>query len=779
MSDKDIKVIEYVNSIKWLTPQQKAKIVASATTIEDVSIMLKVLSSEADFKADTSVDNSTNSVWQNKTNTNSNPQDFSPTFSSSSAEGKPVVKSQNEPEIVRQNFFANTPHRNALSSSGKKYYPNGVLQESTEKELNGNGKLANERIKEYDEKGKITQIKFNEYSDNERLLLRETSEMYDKNEALLYKKSVNYKYDSQERAIEEMGENYDENGKPVKSYITKNEPNEKGYMVKVKTDRYSMDGTHVSSETYKSELIKKDNINKSADIVYDKDGKISKKIVNDTYYSEKGKEIKSDWQFYEKDNIVQQQVTEYGEDGVQTRQTIQKYNKNSIVERTVDENDKFSSSITEKFDDGKITDKKTTTSIYDYNGNKIKETIADRDADGKFLSKEVISRRFKTNQKNPDGIVPEVNVVVEKYNEKNKLINKTVNTIQRDSEDFRTSETTNIYNGSGILKENIHTKYKARSGMDFPVSQIKTKYKGGKIFSTETIQKSEVSGEYNYKTQGGKENVANFIDVKKSENGANIIKKFESPDGTKTDYQYSEDNKGNTKLLYKIIDKNGIELMSTAREYQKVSDKLSISKVDGKEYRIETENNKINVFDVTNKKSTQIDLDKLVKGNNVELKNVIKGQPGDILIGLSKEINKIGADVDNGSYSRNEEEYITSDNEPSTIAHEYGHSVDSAPNEVNENVFKISENEDFMKIFSEEQKNFKNSSVESEQEAFSYLEDLNEFVAEAKMVTTTRNDKDCNAMRGIILMKNFPKSISVANKLLKETEASDKQKKVL
>jgi len=795
---KDIKLLDYINSLTWLTPQQKSKIAASATTMEDVSIMLKEMPpapSSGDLKNSSFITSGTpnqggefnNSVWQNKTNSDSD--GFTSTVSPSSVVTKATPESNNE--VAKLNFFADTnftadsPSRDAMRSSEKQYYKNGALKEQTEKEPNEKGKLVKERITEYDDKGKINAVKFTEYSDNERLILRETSEIYDRNEMLLSKKSVDYKYDSKERMIEETGHNYDENGKPVKSFVTKNEPNVNGKMVKAQTDKYDMDGKQVSSEVFKSEFVAKENVYRATDIVYDKEGKISKKIIDDTYGNEKGKKTKTDWKYYQKDDLVCQQVKEMDKEGLEAKGIVQNYEKNSITDRTVDESDKFQTSTAEYFDQGKINTKKTIQNLYDDKGNSIKETAVIHDAEGKFLAKQIISRNFVADKNDPYATDFEAGIVVANYNEKNKLINKTVNAIQRDSEGLRTLATANTYDSKGILTAKVVTKYKIEKGLDkensglnFPIAQTKTNYSEGKIISTETLAPSGVAGEYNYKSTDSKGNISNFIDVQKSPSGVNIVKKFKSPDGTKTDYQYSEDKNGNKKLLYKIIDKDGKELMSTERDYQKVSDNLSISKVDGKEYKIEVENDKITVFDVGNKKSTQIDLNKLANPKDSGLKNMLKTLPGDVLIGLSKELKKIGTDVNNGGYSRNDAEYITSDDKPSTICHEYGHSVDAAPNEANEIVWNISDNEDFKKIFSKEQENFKNSSTEADKEAFSYLDDLREFVAETKMVTTTKNYKDHNAMRGIELMKNFPKSIAVATKLLEETESSQKPRRV-
>ena len=662
---------------------------------------------------------------------------------------------------VRKDFVATKNDDTKIAESS----PNSVWRDNnvkTDKEINlfekneGASGMAHESVeRDRNKNGQIT---------------KEYLKKYNRNDFLLSKTSVEYKYDKNGQEIAETGAIYDENNKPQKSYTSNFELNEQGQTIKASTTKYDKKGQIVSSELDKAEYIEQGNISRSTQVEYDKNGKIFTKIIDDTYHNDKGEKTKNTWQYYEKDQLKHELIFEFGPDGSEIKTTKQKYDSGLLSEKIVEENNVPAITTTEQYGAGKMTSKKVATLLYDDYGNITNEKIENQDEKGNVLNKSNIIRQFDDNHK-------ETGSSLEKYDKENKLLGKTINSIQGDSKGKRTSASSETYDAKCNLTSKVLTQYKTHGEQTFLSSQTKTNYQEGKIVSVETLEKSELKGELQYKITDASGKVTNLVEVQKNENGANITKKLESPDGTKTDYQYNEDKDGNTKLMYKISDKDNKELMSTSREYKKVNEKLAISKVDGKEYRIEKNENKIKVFDVTNKKYTSIDLNALVKGDNGNLKKIIASQPGDLLLGLKKEINRITPDIDNGDYSDGSEA-LSLDGYSSTVAHEYGHAADSTPNAINKNVSLISEDKEFLKTFNKELESFKDTASEADVEAFSYLEKTNEFIAEAKMVTTTRGDKDWNSMRELMLMKYFPNSIAVVSQKLKEIESGNRQKKV-
>lgn len=804
MSNKDIKLKEYINSLPRLTPQERLKLAASATSVEDVSIMLKSLPFENEtinIPAD-----SPNSVWQQSSGRVSDCYGYSSSGPSSepacpSSEVKKGVvnplaivdqgRSESLPEENEptSNFFAKDSNRKNVKSPENKYHKNGKLKEAITKnynekkeitsdfsrEYNEEGVLTKSTTKDYDENGNLTGRILRDYSDDGKNVIKEVSEDYDRNNSLMLKTAVHYKYDKGGNVILECGENYDTNDKPRPSYRTEHILDEQGRKIKAITQRFDSKGEIVSTEVNKLEFIKKENTARITKSNYDKSGKLYSKTVEDLCYDKKGNPIQTNWRYFEKNNLKLEVKSELDNHQSEAKTVKTRYENGSIAERMVDENNEALKTTVETFKKGKLNSKKVTVTNYDQNGTPEKTTTVVLDGKGNILSKNTVTNNFDSNGK-------QTGFTVENFDKKNQLINKTVNSVEKDQYGYRTAETSQTYDAGGNLTSTVKTKYKKHGGVDFISSQIKTNCKDGQIISTEVFEESEVAGEYNYRLEDADGIVSEFVDVKKFENGAqkgiSIVKKLKSPEGSQTDYQYSEDNKGSKKLLYKITGPDGKEILSIEREYQKIGENSAVSMVNGSEYKIEIQGDIINVFDVKNNKTTRIDLNELVDANNVEVKNNLKSQPGDVLISLSQEAKKIGADIDNGHFA-SVGDFITVDGKSSTVAHELGHSIDSAPNEIGENEFKISQNKEFLDQLKKEMEDFKNASSESEQYSFSYLEKPSEFVAETKMVTTTSGDKKWNAMREFILMKYFPKTLSIASKLLNEAEENTTPKKVL
>lgn len=260
------------------------------------------------------------------------------------------------------------------------------------------------------------------------------------------------------------------------------------------------------------------------------------------------------------------------------------------------------------------------------------------------------------------------------------------------------------------------------------------------------------------------------------QNGVEINKNFTSADGTKTHYAYNEDqSNGSYSLVYQIQDKNGEMLLDTKRSYQKISDNEAISKLNDNVYRIITNGEQIRIIDETKKESFNLDLSTLVIDNeenlvqeegwettseNQKIKDIIKSQPGDVLIDIAKETDKIGQlNIENGCYLY-DNETILAQPRSSTLVHELGHAIDTIPGFFGAK--NLSKDKDFLKIFNEEKKNFESQNLSDQQKSSEYLMNPTEFSAEAKMLTTTIQAAS-KSERAHTLQLYFPKSIAYIN----------------
>ena len=256
-------------------------------------------------------------------------------------------------------------------------------------------------------------------------------------------------------------------------------------------------------------------------------------------------------------------------------------------------------------------------------------------------------------------------------------------------------------------------------------------------------------------------------------------KSFTSPNGTETNYAYKKDSDGSSTLIYNIVDKNGNVLLDTTRTYEKISDNEAISTYNNKKYHINIDDSIITVSDLSNKEATQINLDRLVEdseknitlrededifissSDNEDFKEMIKQQPGDVLINMAEELNKVGKlKFENGIYSP-VIETIASSADEHIFNHELGHAIDDIPvGEVDS--AQISNTEEFLEVFEAEKEQFLETASDSQIDTAKYLLDSQEFAAEARMLTTTSSPSE----RAEILQEYFPKSAAYINILM-------------
>ena len=215
--------------------------------------------------------------------------------------------------------------------------------------------------------------------------------------------------------------------------------------------------------------------------------------------------------------------------------------------------------------------------------------------------------------------------------------------------------------------------------------------------------------------------------------------------------------------------------MNTTRTYEKISDNEAISTYNDKQYHINIDDSIITVNDLSNRETTQINLDRLVEdseknitlrededifissSDNEDFKEMIKQQPGDVLINMAEELNKVGKlRFENGIYSP-VIETIASSADDHIFNHELGHAIDDIPvGEVDS--AQISNTEEFLEVFEAEKEQFLETAIDTAK----YLLDSQEFAAEARMLSTTSSPSE----RAEILQEYFPKSTAYINILM-------------
>lgn len=342
-----------------------------------------------------------------------------------------------------------------------------------------------------------------------------------------------------------------------------------------------------------------------------------------------------------------------------------------------------------------------------------------------------------------------------------------------------------------INKHNENVKIKTVCGDDeCYVHSMVREYKNPQTGMPEILRMriSDTAGVFNSTITDGK-GKTRVESVSRTKNDGSVIveKNFESLDGTKTSYKYtSSKDKNDIKINYEITSPSGENLMKFERTFNRVSSSLAYSSVNGHKYKIEKDENSINVTDYSSNSTTKIPYEEIFYDD--EAKNhseLIDNLSGDMLLDMHSRGFKYNY-IDNPDIAECEpcEKVISIKNDLFDFSHELGHTKDlvySYDEDYNLNCeYTKATNPQFRKVFEEERENFIKNCPKQEQKYIDYFinkEDhyngenggAAEFIAEANALLSTSTGSGCNdhlQTRDYYLQKYFPRSIAEASKLL-------------
>lgn len=330
-------------------------------------------------------------------------------------------------------------------------------------------------------------------------------------------------------------------------------------------------------------------------------------------------------------------------------------------------------------------------------------------------------------------------------------------------------------------------------GMFVANYEIRSKIKDdGSMVSREYIRPSKVAGMYDVDvlTENGTEEVSK---TKQKKSGKTTVRRnMESPDGTKTEYLYRDDPKGNRYSRYKITDENGNVLMNNTKTFKVIDDSTFKSTFNDKSYTMTIHDNVLTVQNDNDENETaQIDLSK-IEGNKDTLIPILKQMSGDQLIALSKTTDKlVGIDKVIESYYSAQEHVINSGEDMFVVLHEEGHSKDFQTLNIFDPIATqksmISRDKELTEIFDKEKKSFYEAFPDAQREHVDYFTNIlthyggsmggiQETVAESNAILETpRSHKDLG-LRSQYLQQYFPKTIARLNTLLSENRERAEQK---
>lgn len=329
------------------------------------------------------------------------------------------------------------------------------------------------------------------------------------------------------------------------------------------------------------------------------------------------------------------------------------------------------------------------------------------------------------------------------------------------------------------------------------------KDKNGKIQKTEYTELSEVTGVYNIKElyPNGKINVISSGKVDPKTGITTVKKNMVSSDGTKTEFLYEDDPKGNRISDYKITDRNGKVLLNNSTSFEVISENKFISSKNNEKYEITLDKDILNVKDLNNPKKpdTKIDINKFVKGNKALVIDTLKSMPGQELIKMNQSVAKIDTygtpissfDPRNKTLNTNEGLFV--------VLHELGHATDIRDINTTEELGKsklkgIFEDKELNEIYEQEKENFNKKYPNAQKDNIGYFINhethsnktsggLMETIAESNALLSTPKTSDMLAIRAQYLQQHFPRTIAKLDKLLNTynevTETTIAQKPIL
>ena len=305
--------------------------------------------------------------------------------------------------------------------------------------------------------------------------------------------------------------------------------------------------------------------------------------------------------------------------------------------------------------------------------------------------------------------------------------------------------------------------------------------KNRKLLRKDIMTESDIEGVYNikYEFPDGKSRdiVKATVDPK---TGIKTIKKdMRSSDGTRTEFLYEDDPKGNRIIDYKITGIDGKIIMKNSQTFEVVDENHFISSKNGHKYDIQVDEKGLKVKDIMHSgKETSIEFDNMISGNQEEIVKLLKKVPGEELFDVVDCCNGLnGKDHDQvlaSSYNKNTK-YINIADNLYVFLHELGHAKDSENIDALKCHFhKIYEqNPKIQKIYIKEREEFNKAYPHAQREHIDYFirkdghyagefGGLQEVIAETNAITNsyTNGDVKSSSARSQYLQQHFPKTIA-------------------
>lgn len=297
------------------------------------------------------------------------------------------------------------------------------------------------------------------------------------------------------------------------------------------------------------------------------------------------------------------------------------------------------------------------------------------------------------------------------------------------------------------------------------------------VISHKVYKPSPIPSVWNVKEIGEDSKIKTLCSAYENNEGMFIKKELQSLDGTKSFVDYQKNVNGDEVYKYRIVDKDGNELLDRTRTTVVLDKNNVITTVDGREYRVKHLEDMIEVFDTANNKKVVIDLHKLNPSNSKELAEMLKSLSGDELINLSENVSFLThiKSIDSSMDPLSKEMCVGP--HKFILEHELGHAKDEVLEGIErllstkDALFKIASDSELQEIFNAEKSNLRTGMSAYIQDMLKYFVDdidhyggalggLRETIAEVNAIQSTGKAHPLLSIRTHLLQENFPKTIA-------------------
>lgn len=361
----------------------------------------------------------------------------------------------------------------------------------------------------------------------------------------------------------------------------------------------------------------------------------------------------------------------------------------------------------------------------------------------------------------------------------------------------------NVYKIVKNIDYRNNTTTKVRSEIDNQGRMVVTdevrivRDENNKIIRKEMMTHSPVTGAYDqkYVYPNGTEKVISKARRQK-ENGKDVIQKdMESLDGTRTQYKYEQDNKGNLSLKYKITDKEGNVLMNLNKTMQRISANKVRSTNGDKSYDVTFEKDKITIeekgkepVDIKLSDGSLFSKGLKIEGNKSEMLDLMQKLPAEQLMALGDTVKVLNGLTKDECMMYPTKKQIDTINDVFSVLHETGHAIDYRnSNKLMGNVADIGNDYNLRRIYTQERETFDSAYPNAQRNHVGYFikqenhydgkwGGLSEVIAETNALRNSYTTEMSLAPRVQYLQQHYPRTIAYINERLENYNNSLSEK---